>query len=146
MPDYKYKEHMTLFSKLDEVKQYFQDYMNDFQINHLFNYNQDVLKTEYQENGQWKVTLRSGEIKHYDFLVISTGSFCKPYKPTFPNQDKFKGKYIHNSEFVNAKEFIKGKRVAVVGGNKGAADIVTTSYEYEAAEIFAIIRTGNYHV
>jgi len=32
---------------------------------------------------------------------------------------------MHNSEFINAEDVVKGKKVVILGSNKGAADMIT---------------------
>ena len=53
-------------------------------------------------------------------LVSATGTFSKPYIPSFVGIENFRGTIIHSSEYDNAEPFI-GKRVAIIGeGNSGA--------------------------
>ena len=61
---------------------------------------------------------------------MCTGPYNKPYVPQIPGKEKFKGKILHSSEFLNAEQFCKGKNVVVVGSGKSAFDILGQARRY----------------
>ncbi|KAJ0076602.1 hypothetical protein Patl1_35707 [Pistacia atlantica] len=72
------------------------------------------------------------QVYQVDFVIISLGQFSDvPNMPEFPpnkGPEAFHGKVIHSMEYVamdykSLLEFVKGKRVTVVGFQKNALDI-----------------------
>ena len=60
-------------------------------------------------------------------VVNATGSFDKPYVPSYKNASKFMGTIIHSSQYEAPESLIK-KRVAIVGeGNSGAQILAEVS-------------------
>jgi putative flavoprotein involved in K+ transport len=53
-------------------------------------------------------------------VVSATGTWQKPYIPSYPGRDEFAGIQIHSAQYRSPEQF-KGQRVLVVGdGNSGA--------------------------
>ncbi|KAF8070683.1 hypothetical protein FPV67DRAFT_1561425 [Lyophyllum atratum] len=75
----------------------------------------------------WSVTIRRGDtktvnltVKHVVFATGFGGGFIN--MPQIANQDIFKGKVYHSSQFKTAREFI-GKKAVVVGACNSGHDI-----------------------
>ncbi|KAJ4776900.1 Flavin-containing monooxygenase [Rhynchospora pubera] len=89
------------------------------------------------EKGEWHITvedLKLGitEVFRMDFVIVCIGLYSgTPNIPDFPTKEGpeiFKGQVIHSMDYSNmyddvALQFIKGKRVTVIGSGKSAFDI-----------------------
>ncbi|EEF35124.1 probable flavin-containing monooxygenase 1 [Ricinus communis] len=91
----------------------------------------------FSSRGKWKVEVQdtqtlSSEIYQVEFAILCVGRFSDvPNVPEFPigkGPEAFHGEVIHAMDYTNmdyetARNFLKGKRVAVVGFQKFALDI-----------------------
>jgi len=74
---------------------------------------------------------------------VAAGLHNNPNIPNFKGQEKFKGKILHSSQFINAKHLCENKKVIVVGSGKSAFDIMNTTLEY-GGKPTGLIRTVGY--
>lgn len=86
----------------------------------------------YEETHKWCVRVKNLETNEetediYDSVMVCTGHHTFPQLPTFPDQDKFKGRVIHTHDYRRPKGF-EDRRVCVVGvGNSGGDAAVELS-------------------
>ena len=71
-------------------------------------------------DGGWEVTVRGGEPRRFDVVVVAAGHYAHPSYPEIPGE--FSGTAIHSRDYRTPDPFA-GKRVAVVGGAQSAIDI-----------------------
>ena len=124
IPDFPFPEGTPLFPKLPEVHAYLNNYAETFSLKSLIRFNSEVVKADQNSDGVWTVTLKNGTKKQYDFLVLSTGQFYRPFTPDIPGLESFPGRVLHSFHVRNAKELFTGKKVVVVGGGKSAYDML----------------------
>lgn len=90
------------------------------------------LSANYDEDSKtWTVEVdRDGErlTLRPTHLVLATGMSGKPYVPTLPGQDVFRGDQHHSSAHPGPDPYV-GKRAVVVGSNNSAHDICKALYE-----------------
>lgn len=56
-------------------------------------------------------------------VVNATGTWSKPFWPTYPGRDRFEGRQLHESELRSPDE-LAGQRVIVVGGGTSAVQLL----------------------
>lgn len=60
---------------------------------------------------------------HARVVVSATGTWQKPYIPSYPGQTEFRGIQIHSADY-RARELFAGQRVLVIGGGNSGAQIL----------------------
>ncbi|TCD67474.1 hypothetical protein EIP91_012335 [Steccherinum ochraceum] len=72
------------------------------------------------KTGKWRATLqnvKTGEERTFevDHVVFALGLAAgRPYFPTIPGQDQFKGQTLHSMQHKSAKDHL-GKKVVIIG-------------------------------
>ncbi|KVE62254.1 Flavin monooxygenase-like protein, partial [Cynara cardunculus var. scolymus] len=128
-----------------QLLNYLRSYATRFDLMNHIQFNSVVKGIEYDgpptpsretfPQGKWKVTVensQSTKVHDADFVILCVGRFKDfPNIPEFApgaGPEVFRGKMIHSMEYAamdhqEAEEFIKGKRVVVVGFQKQGLDI-----------------------
>lgn len=124
------KKEYCNYMKHTELLQYITDYVKHFDCEKYIRYNMEVLEVkkaiDYDETGKWTVTTKDLNIgkeitETFDGVFVATGHINRPSMPTFPDQEKFKGKIIHTHSLKDVEEFA-GQTVVVVGIGCSALD------------------------
>lgn len=104
----------------DEVVAYLHQYAAHFhlpivvqaRVQHLTRTPDDVFQVQTVD----------GRIFTANYLIAATGAFSKPYLPSLPDQENFKGQLLHTATYRHPEPFI-GKRVVVVGAGNSAVQV-----------------------
>lgn len=142
LPDFAFPPTSDPLPKSAQVVEFIQSYIQHFNIQKNFQFNTSVKEIRKNSDDTWTVLTDKGE-KQYDFLILCTGPYNKPFVPGFDGAENFKGVKMHSSEFVNAEELCKGKKVVVVGSGKSAFDIMGQAYKY-GASVTGIMRKAHW--
>ena len=129
IPDFTFPQNADPLPRQKETGAFIRAYAEKFGVLPYVVPNITVNNIKQNNDFSWTVSTSGGE-KKYDFLVICTGPYNKPYVPKFKGSEKFAGKILHSSEFVNAEEMCKGKNVVVVGSGKSAFDVLGQAKKY----------------
>lgn len=97
-----------------------EDYAETNDVTRHVTFSTTVEKAVQAEDGGWTVHLSTGEVRHYQYLVVANGHLWDPRMPAFPGT--FNGEVIHSHHYRTAAQF-EGKSVLVVGLGNSAVDI-----------------------
>jgi dimethylaniline monooxygenase (N-oxide forming) len=140
--DFPMPDNYADFPSHQQVHSYLEQYIDHCGMRDSYYLNTGVKKVERLEDKNWKVTLESGEVRYYEFLIVANGHHNTPNIPYFPGIDTFQGDVTHSQHYRYRHDY-KDKRVMVIGiGNSGAQIAVDVSYD--AAMTYISIRRGVY--
>ena len=130
-----------------QVKTYIEDYANHHSLNTLIQRQTEVVEVKPEGKG-WNVTSKNltnntSSTTYYDFVIVATGMYNKPFVPTIPGQSEFKKPYVHSSDFVDAN-IGKDKHVVVIGGAKSAIDCAIEATNHKAKSSTIIFRNAHW--
>ncbi|NDJ84625.1 MAG: NAD(P)-binding domain-containing protein [Chloroflexi bacterium] len=123
-----------------QVLAYLRDYARHFGVYDLIEFNSTVTRAEREPDGNWLVTLDTGEIRRYGGLISAIGHLWDPKYPDIPGH--FDGTTLHSAEYKTPAIF-EGKHVLVIGAGNSGCDIAVDAAS-RAAQVFHSLRRG-YH-
>ncbi|WP_049822763.1 NAD(P)-binding domain-containing protein [Arthrobacter sp. H41] len=74
-------------------------------------------------DGGLEVTVRDGRSWQAEAVISATGTWTRPYWPSYPGRETFAGQQLHTRDFRSAGDF-SGRRVLVVGGGTSAVQFL----------------------
>lgn len=139
--DYPVPEDWPDFPHHSQLLQYFQDYVDHFGLRETITFDTAVEKAVRRDDGDWDVTLSTGETRTYQWLFVGNGHHWDPRTPDdYPGQETFAGYQIHSHHYEDPFEpyDFRGKRVLVVGAGNSAMDISSELSQRPIAEKLTI--------
>lgn len=91
------------------------------------------------EDGEWELTLSTGEHMRVRFLVSAIGALNAPLIPELDGLGAYRGEVIHTAQWHEGIS-MTGKRVAVIGAGASAIQVVPAAVR-DAAAVFVSVRT-----
>lgn len=130
--DFPMPDHVAEYPSHREMKLYFSDFANHFDLRRHFKFNAQVLSAEPLggDGDGWQVTWRDPEGKHeavFAGVMIANGTLSEPNMPRF--QGDFAGEIIHAADYRHATQFA-GKRVLIVGAGNSGCDIAVDAIHH----------------
>jgi cation diffusion facilitator CzcD-associated flavoprotein CzcO len=125
-----------------EMRRYFRDYAQHFNLYEHFRFNTRVLHLERLERGWKLISEQDGQRRedHFDGVLIANGTLHTPNRPALPGH--FDGELLHSAEYRSPAMF-EGKRVLLVGCGNSACDIAVDAV-HRAASVDLSVRRGYY--
>lgn len=117
--DFPIPDDMPDFLSHWQVLEYLEAYAERFGVRPHIRFRAEVARVT-PADGQWDVTLASGERRRYRAVLVANGHLWDPRWPSFPG--RFDGTVLHSHDYRTADPF-EGKNVLVVGIGNSAVDI-----------------------
>ena len=127
------------------ILQYFNDYVDHFDLRGSIRFNTAVERAVRREDGAWEVTTSNGNSGVYQWLFVCTGHHWDPRMPDYPGLDTFAGHQMHSHYYIDPFEpfDFRGQRVLVVGAGNSAMDIASElSQRPIASKLIVSMRRG----
>lgn len=145
--DFPMKDDVAEYPSHREMKQYFEDFAQHFDLHRHYKFGAEVLSCTPLDgpNDGWRVTWRDEEGEHEDEfsgLLIANGTLAKPNMPSFKGE--FTGELIHAAQYREATQFA-GKKVLIVGAGNSGCDIAVDAVHH-ATLCDLSMRRGYYFV
>jgi cation diffusion facilitator CzcD-associated flavoprotein CzcO len=129
----------------EQVQAYLAAYADRFGVAPRLRTRVTAVEPRADGHAGWRVRAQnaSGQAETHDFdwLVVCNGVFNVPFVPELPGRAEFEaagGRVLHSTELHDAAE-VQGKRVAVVGYAKSAADLACAAVG-SAREVTLVFR------
>lgn len=71
---------------------------------------------------RYRVDTSAGAV-HADAVISATGTWTRPFWPTYPGQRDFRGRQLHTVDYRSPTQFT-GQHVVIVGGGNSAAQLL----------------------
>lgn len=132
--DFPIPDHYPDFPHHSQVLEYFNAYVDHFDLRRTISFNTTVTHCELTADGMWRVTIdrsasggSSAEIAFYDLLFVCNGHHWCPRWPTPAFKGEFDGIQMHAHSYLTPFEphDLRGKNVVVVGMGNSAMDIAS---------------------
>jgi hypothetical protein len=119
-PSFPMPEWFGEFPRHSEMARYLGAYAEANGLRGSIRLGTTVERLEPAADGRWRITLDDGSKRTYGAVVLATGLFWCPRRPSYPGS--FAGTMSHSHEYRMPQPFA-GRRVLVVGAGQSAAEI-----------------------
>jgi dimethylaniline monooxygenase (N-oxide forming) len=108
-----------------QILAYFKAYAHHFGIAEGVEFNTGVQNARRLNDGTWRITLESGEVRNFEVLIVANGHHWDARWPEPPFPGHFDGIQIHSHQYIDSfmPHDLHGKQVLVVGVGNSAMDI-----------------------
>jgi dimethylaniline monooxygenase (N-oxide forming) len=138
--DYPMPEDYPMFPHHSHIIQYFDDYVNHFNIRSDIQFNTEVLDVSRNSDGSFTVKTDK-QVAEYQNVIIANGHHWNPRYPEPAFAGTFTGEVIH-SHYYKEVEQVKGKNVLVVGIGNSAVDIACEAARTHTGKVVISTRSG----
>ncbi|XP_011660581.1 dimethylaniline monooxygenase [N-oxide-forming] 5 [Strongylocentrotus purpuratus] len=148
--DFPFPREWAPYIQGKQLNEYYHAYAKQFDLNRHIHLNTEVLCVEktkdHDTTGRWSVLVRNQDGTEseslFDAVMVCTSIFNKPFVPTYPGMDVFRGETCHSKDFRKGERF-EDKTVLAVGGSHSAGDMAVNSSRF-AKQVYLSTRTGTW--
>lgn len=146
--DYTMPDDWPEFPSHQQIRQWFNDYADHFDLRPCIQTETEVVKTAPDPSGQWRVTLRTkdGNMREetYDAVIAASGNYWDPKHVTYDGS--FSGDIVHAQAYRAPGQPIEtdGKRIIVVGIGTTGCELASELAASNAASVTLSARSGNW--
>ena len=137
--DYPMPDHYPVFPHHTQIAEYFNNYVEHFNVKQHIRFNTTVTSAIPLENGGWEITLHDGSTHRYRALLVANGHHWDPRWPEPPFEGHFDGSVIH-SHYYKTPDAYMDKQVLVLGFGNSAMDIAVETSRVSAMTYLAVRR------
>ena len=132
------------------IKNYLAEVVDEFQLKNKIHFQHRVLNANYDSAScKWSVTIEDAQGKPHtwiaNFVLGCTGyyNYDQGFQPEFPNQQAFKGEFIHPQHWPENLNY-KGKKVVIIGSGATAITLVPAMVKGGAGHVTMLQRSPTY--
>ena len=134
----------------NSIKGYLSEVVNEFNLEKNIHFKHRVLSANYDSNSKkWVVEIENAQKKKEtwiaNFVLGCTGyyNYDHGFQPSFPDQEKFKGEFIHPQHWPEKLDY-KGKKVVIIGSGATAITLVPAMSKGGASHVTMLQRSPTY--
>lgn len=109
-------------SSRDVLPAYFAEYEARFALDVRRPVRVRSVRRDEQPGGRLAVTTDDEEFAAA-YVINATGTWTRPYWPSYPGRERFRGRQLHVHDYVSAEEFA-GRTVVIVGAGISAVQLL----------------------
>ncbi len=125
-----------------ETQNYMRFVADKFDMWPHIQFNTEVSKAEYQDNGTWLVTTGDGKTHSCRYFISGMGMISEPQIPKLKGVDSFKGPIFHSSRWPEELEY-EGKRIGIIGAGATTVQMLPELAK-SGADVTVFQRTPNF--
>ena len=132
------------------IKGYLAEVVDEYQLKRKIHFQHRVLAANYDSaSRKWRVEIENDrqqkEIWTANFVLGCTGyyNYDQGFQPDFPNQQEFKGQFIHPQHWPENLDYA-GKKVVIIGSGATAITLVPALAQGGAGHVTMLQRSPTY--
>lgn len=112
----------------DEVLAFFRSYANEYNLNDVIKFQNQVVNVRPLDEGRWEILSRNlpkntYETHQYDAIFLCNGHYSSPSIPQYDGLDGFNGRIMHSRSYRRPEQYA-GKTLLIVGSGPSGRDIM----------------------
>lgn len=140
----------SVLATAEGIKGYLGEVIESYNLKDKIHFGHQVLSANFNSNSRkWTVEIlndqQEKQVWHANFVVGCTGyyNYDHGYQPKFPQQENFKGQFIHPQHWPEGLDY-KGKKVVIIGSGATAITLVPAMVKTGAGHVTMLQRSPTY--